>query len=89
MSYIKRQDALDAVLFALAGTGVQSKAIYAIKDVPTAGVEEVRHGEWEKVSEKYPRYKCTYCNHLYNNKEYKYCPNCGARIDGERSENGT
>jgi hypothetical protein len=36
--YIKREDALDAVLFALVGTGYQSRAIYAIRDVPTADV---------------------------------------------------
>lgn len=55
---------------------------------PTADVVEVRHGKWKKVSEKYPRYVCSSCNHLYNNKEYKYCPYCGAKMDGERSENG-
>lgn len=36
--YIKREDALDAVLFALVGTGLQSTAIYALRDVPTADV---------------------------------------------------
>ena len=36
--YIKREDALDAVLFALVGTGHQSRAISAIRDVPTADV---------------------------------------------------
>lgn len=36
--YIKREDALDAVLFALVGTGYQSTAIYAIRDVQTADV---------------------------------------------------
>lgn len=36
--YIKREDALDAVLFALVGTGYQSQAIYAIRDIPTADV---------------------------------------------------
>lgn len=40
--YIKREDALDAVLFALVGTGHQSIAIYAIKDVPTADVASKR-----------------------------------------------
>jgi rRNA maturation endonuclease Nob1 len=43
-------------------------------------------GEWKKVSEKYPRYVCTACNHLYNNKGYKYCPNCGAKMKG--ADNG-
>ena len=39
--YIKREDALDAVLFALCGTGHQSKAIYAVRGVPIADVVEV------------------------------------------------
>lgn len=86
--YIKQEDALDAVLFALVGTGHQSKAIYAIRDIPTTDVVEVRHGEWRKVNDKYPRYVCTVCNHLFNNKNYNYCPCCGAKMDGERSENG-
>lgn len=36
--YIKREDALDAVLFALCGTGYQSRAIDAIRELPTADV---------------------------------------------------
>lgn len=47
---------------------------------------EVRHGEWKKLYDKAPRYVCTACNHLYNNREYKFCPNCGAKMDGERKE---
>jgi rRNA maturation endonuclease Nob1 len=46
-------------------------------------LEDRAEGEWKKVSDKYPRYVCTACNHLYNNKGYKYCPNCGARMKGE------
>lgn len=51
-------------------------------------VVEVNHGEWIKVSEKYPRYVCTACNHLFNNKNYNYCPCCGARMDGTPKERG-
>lgn len=59
-----------------------------IFNAPTADVVEVRHGEWKKLYDKAPRYVCTACNHLYNNREYKFCPNCGAKMDGERrSEN--
>ena len=47
------------------------------------GVIVKAHGEWKKVSEKYPRYVCTACNHLYNNKGYKYCPECGSFLNGE------
>lgn len=46
------------------------------------GYSKRSEGEWKKVAEKYPRYACTSCNHLYNNKEYKYCPNCGAKMKG-------
>ena len=53
---------------------------------PTADVVEVRHGEWREVNDTYPRYVCTVCNHLFNNKNYNYCPCCGANMDGERRE---
>lgn len=39
--YIDREKALDALLFGLVGTGCQSRAISAIRDVPTADVVEV------------------------------------------------
>lgn len=39
-------------------------------------------GEWIKKYDKAPRYVCSVCNHLFNNKEYKYCPNCGAKMKG-------
>ena len=47
--YIDREDALDAVLFALVGTGLQSAAIYAIREVPTADV--VPKSEAERLHE--------------------------------------
>ena len=54
--YIKREDALDAVLFALVGTGYQSRAIYAIRDVPTADVapkSEVAREIFEEIDKEY------------------------------------
>ena len=47
--YIKREDALDAVLFALVGTGHQSKAIDAIRGVPTSDVVPKSEVEYLKV----------------------------------------
>lgn len=49
--YIKREDALDAVLFALVGTGLQSRAISAVKDVNTADV--VPKSEVEKLNKEF------------------------------------
>ena len=47
-----------------------------------AGYVKQSEGEWEKFQELYPRYVCTACHHLYNNKEYKFCPSCGAKMKG-------
>lgn len=51
-----------------------------------AGYRKQSEGEWKKLYDKAPRYVCTICNHLFNNKEYKYCPNCGARMSGGKNE---
>ena len=48
-----------------------------------AGYSKQSDGEWIKKYDKAPRYVCSVCNHLFNNKEYKFCPNCGAKMKGE------
>lgn len=58
-------------------------ALGEIENAPSADVVEVRHGKWKQIYEKYPRYVCTVCNHLFNNKSFKFCPWCGARMDGD------
>ena len=47
-----------------------------------AGYRKQSEGKWKQAYNNYPRYVCTNCNHLYNNKEYKYCPSCGAKMKG-------
>ena len=49
----------------------------------TLDFTKYRGGEWVKKYDKAPRYACSACNHLFNNKSYKYCPNCGAKMKGE------
>lgn len=46
------------------------------------GYRKQSEGVWIKKYDKAPRYVCSVCNHLFNNKEYKYCPNCGAKMKG-------
>ena len=44
---------------------------------------EVVHGEWEVVDQEEPRrYGCSRCKKL-SWYETNYCPNCGAKMDGE------
>jgi hypothetical protein len=85
--YIKREDALDAVLFALSGTGYQSTAILAIRDIPTADVVEVKHARWigRKVRDYYT---CSNCCAVTKSKDDEYCRHCGARMGGKPKKDG-
>lgn len=64
--------------------------IYAIKNIPSADVAEVRHGKWlqngEPDSHGNAQYECSNCHagdeHAVS-VEVPYCWKCGARMDGE------
>lgn len=67
----------------------------AMKAAPAADVVEVRHGEWiDKPTGAYGRMQswCSACGKhsgiggIKSNRHKPYCPNCGARMDGERNE---
>ena len=55
-----------------------------IEKAPTVDAEPVRHGHW--VEAKYPLFTCSECGAIYQDTGYgyNYCPNCGAKMDGER-----
>ena len=57
-----------------------------ITEFPAADVAPVRHGKWIK-QENYPGTysKCSECDQRVGGytPNYKYCPNCGARMDQE------
>ena len=85
--YIKREDAIDAVLDVYYNTpdidlsGERLEA--AILNIPAADVVEVRHGRWLCVDTDTEQFfLCNRCK----KKEYwesNYCPNCGAKMDVE------
>ena len=65
--------------------GIMSvKNVYDFIDgEPTVDVEPVKHGQWVHNDEWW-EFICTSCHRgIGNIKEYKYCPNCGARMDLE------
>lgn len=66
-----------------------------IKAQTTADVVEVRHGEWNDNIIGFCNV-CMECGVIVeraaiknNSGKLNYCPNCGAKMDGERIENGT
>jgi hypothetical protein len=63
---------------------------------PTVDAEPVKHGEWIGFPERLEyenafcdeHIVCSECHHVWNvidncTEEFKYCPNCGARMDGD------
>ena len=69
------------------GLGVMM-AIRKVKDAPTIEAEPVRHGEWVECGF---RAKCSVCGgsgSIYDApiNPYKYCPYCGAKMDGGNNE---
>ena len=65
---------------------VRAVPVEAIKNIPAADVVEVKHGRWKEVHRTpfgSSCYQCSVCEGYmpyYNG--YKYCPNCGAKMDG-------
>lgn len=53
-----------------------------VDDVPTADVQEVKHGEWKNQEPGYrvAEFMCSVC-HSESDKLFDYCPDCGARMD--------
>ena len=59
-----------------------------IRNLPEADVEEVRHGYW--TNERWEGLssfsaECSECTkRTLSYFHYNYCPNCGAKMDGDR-----
>ena len=60
-----------------------------INAAPTADVVEVRHGYWAVCGTFDDFLTCSVCksNKYPIGYDFKYCPECGAKMDGERREN--
>ena len=81
--YMGYQDALDNVEV-------------TIENQPTVDAVEVVHGEWSIIEDDYddaPILECSVCEMSFRVEEYDwllpqaqtyhYCPNCGAKMDGD------
>ena len=83
---------LDSVGTALVGKGMSyyGELIGCIEDTPAADVAPVVHGRWvdrivdenEVIQPWMERYYCSECLEGGNQSWFKFCPNCGAKMDG-------
>lgn len=61
-----------------------------IEDAPAVDAEPVRHGRWKDNRDEHGilcnKWRlCSACGYLNYSKKPPYCPNCGARMDGEEN----
>ena len=86
-------------VFFVGGRGGKTKTLLdsmidrLIKDAPPVDAVEVVHGRWIPVPSSDmmtgKAYKCSECNKMrYGSFMPNYCQNCGAKMDGERRDNG-
>ena len=86
----------DALIYRLLNTKIVAANLFQyanavtnmIGDAPTIEADPVRHGYWENANGRPKTYirKCSVCGkEAYfcgRGCSYKYCPNCGAKMDG-------
>jgi hypothetical protein len=47
-------------------------------------IDPVKHGEWERIPYSFAGgYRCSCCGQKSLERDWNYCPNCGAKMDGE------
>ena len=60
-----------------------------IDKMPTADVQEVKHGKWKKSWAGTKIKECSRCNYsirAHMAGVYHFCPNCGAKMDLEEEK---
>ena len=86
--YIERKAIRDALYDADA---ITMSGVKILNQFPSADVAPVRHGRWDRVipsksaAKWSSKVSCSVCHNVgYNH--FKYCPNCGAKMDSELNE---
>ena len=93
--YIRRDDAMFALRKAERGGSMTAltrleRAYAEIREMPAADVAEVVHGQWYMLDDcANAGLYCSACGRRVHHEEFaykklrsKYCPHCGARMDG-------
>lgn len=74
-----------------------TRAITSIENAPAADVQEIKHGEWIEMYNNPDdgNYYCSECRNFIDiaigretpiDRDFFYCPHCGAKMDGKEVE---
>lgn len=89
--YIKRETAVGAILGEPTDAHYPGWYASILKGLPSADVAPVVHGRWIESKEhfylqngckEWTNFYCSECD-APNNSPTNYCPNCGARMEGD------
>lgn len=93
--YIKREAVIEVIMSEPPDAHYPQWYVDKIKSIPAADVIEVRHGWWICINKGYGEYECSVCHGMDSNcsdyygthavTEQEFCPNCGAKMDEEES----
>lgn len=72
-------NAVKGVVWSQSGKVLCGKMFSQIKDLPAVDAAPVVHGEWKWSHGG----ECSECGFNNSNFDYRYCPMCGARMDGD------
>lgn len=64
-------------------------ATLILREAPTVDAVQVMHGRWETNSDRPDTLICSICKcgfDMWKHDPHNFCPNCGAKMDGD--ENG-
>ena len=95
--YIEREAAIAAIMSEPPDAHYPHWYADKIKKIQAANVATVRHGRWIEytkvvIPEPYNKWeqawKCSECGFDDGFVAYNFCPNCGARMDLEVTDNG-
>ena len=61
------------------------EVISDLEEMPTVDAVEVVHGRWIDVALRFTQVKekCSVCGGVVYAHGFNYCPNCGAKMDGD------
>ena len=88
--YIERKTAIKRVMETKWESGSDgAAAMEIVAATPAADVAPVVHGRWEQCFEDWRKQiegdQCSVCGFAHYGttiRDYNYCPNCGAKMDG-------
>lgn len=91
--YISREEVFDEIRFQREYAEANGESLvvdtcdamlYNLRKIKTADVEPVKHGRWiRRPTDHFYPCHCSVCDEVSESSGYKFCPYCGAIMDGE------